>query len=304
MLLITGAAGYLGSVLVDVAVRQGIEVRAAVRDPTRARALLPEPIEIVVADLGDPAALLRAAEGCSGVLHAAGRVAGTAADLWESNVEGTRRMLDAAAAAGVQRFVQTSSSAAIMDAEGLLAEQPVGPPALTDPYSASKAAAERLVLEAAEAGLGAMIVNPTNIYGPSPRGPQSYNGLFRSAAAGEITMIVDAEVGWVLAEDVAIGQLLTLHAAEPGRRYVLCGEVASFGQVLNTFADLVGGHQVRTAPPGSTLPADADPFARRSEVYGMFPPVRVRDAGARGLGFAPCGIADGLARTAAWISSR
>jgi dihydroflavonol-4-reductase len=107
----------------------------------------------------------------------------------------------------------------------------------------------------------------------------------------------------VLAEDVAVGHLLALDGGTPGRRYVLCGEVASFGRVLNTYAELVGGRGVRTVPPGTELPADAHPFARRSEVYGMFPPVRVDDAGARALGFTPRGIAEGLARTAAWISS-
>ena len=139
MLLITGAAGYLGSVLVDVALRHGHQVRAAVRDPARARLLLPPQVEIAVADLTDPETLRHAAEGCSGVLHAAGLVAGSAEQLWESNLEGTRRMLAAAVTAGVERFVHTRS-AAVMDKDGVVAEQPVGPPVLTDPYSASKAA--------------------------------------------------------------------------------------------------------------------------------------------------------------------
>ena len=196
-------------------------------------------------------------------------------------------MLAAATAAGVERFVHTSSSAAVIDAAGLVAEQPLGPPALTDPYSTSKAAAERLVLDAAADGLPAMIVNPVGIYGPSPRGPQSYNSLLLAAARGEEAAVVDAEIGWVLAEDAAAGHLLALERGEPGRRYVLCGEVASFGRVLHGFADRVGGRRVPTLPPGSTLGPDAGTFARRSEVYGQFPPVRVDDAGARALGFRP-----------------
>lgn len=301
--MITGATGYLGSALVDALVRGGHDVRAVVRDRTRAGRLLPSGVDVAVADLADPDALGRAARGCSGVLHLAGSVGHSAAETRLANVEGTRAVLAAAVAAGVPRFVFTSSSAAVIDASGLVSEEPCAPPALTDPYSTSKAAAEELVLAAATDGLGAVIVNPVNIYGPSPRGPLSYNGLFLAAARGEVAEVVDAEVGWVLAEDAAAGHVLALEHGEPGRRYVLCGEVASFGRVLHTFADLTGGQRVRTLPPGSSLGADAGTFARRSEVYGHFPPVRVDDTGARSIGFTPRGVDEGLARTAAWIGA-
>lgn len=299
MLMVTGATGFLGSALVDVAVRSGLRVRAAVRDEVRARALLPAGVDVVVADLADVDALTDAARGCSGVLHLAGSVGHSAEETRRGNVDGTRQVLAAAVAAGVERFVYTSSSAAVIDADGLVAEEPSGRPALTDPYSTSKAEAERLVLAASD--IAAMVVNPVNIYGPSPRGPHSYNGLFLAAARGEVPAVVDATVGWVLAEDAALGHLLALERGEPGRRYVLCGEIATFGRVLHTFAGHVGGQRVEVLPPGSSLGADAGTFARRSEVYGHFPPVRVDDRGARGLGFAPRGVDDGLARTARWI---
>jgi len=200
----------------------------------------------------------------------------------------------------VPRFVHTSSSAAVIDATGLVTEVPRAAPALTDPYSTSKAAAERLVLAAVADGLDACIVNPVGIYGPSPRGPLSYNALLLDAARGAVPAVVDTRIGWVLAEDAAAGLLLAFERGEPGRRYVLCGQVASFGQVLHDFADRVGGRRVRTVAPGSDLGPDAGTFARRSEVYGKFPPVRVDDAGARALGFRPVGVAEGVARTAAW----
>jgi dihydroflavonol-4-reductase len=209
-------------------------------------------------------------------------------------------VLAAAVAAGVPRFVHTSSSAAVIDASGLVAEEPTGPPALTDPYSTSKAAAEKLVLAAAAAGLDAMIVNPVSVYGPSPRGPLSYNDLFLAAARGEVEAVVDTEIGWVLAEDAAEGHLLALEQGVRGRRYVLCGEVTSFGRVLHGFARNVGGQLVRALPRGSTLGAHAGTFARRSEVYGRIPPVRVADSGARAMGFRPRGVTEGLALTAAW----
>lgn len=110
-------------------------------------------------------------------------------------------------------------------------------------------------------------------------------------------------MGWGLAEDVAAGMLLALERGEPGRRYLLCGEAASYRRVLHAFADPAGGSRVGILPPGSAPGPGAGTFARRSEVYGGFPPVCVDDAGARALGSTPAGIDEGLARTARWLRS-
>jgi dihydroflavonol-4-reductase len=301
MLLITGATGYLGSALVEVMVRRGFPVRATVRSPERA-AVLPSEVERVPADLADEESLVRAMEGCEAVFHLAASLGATPGDTHEANVEGTRRVLSAARRAGVQRVVHTSSSAAIIAASGLVSERTTGGTALVDPYSTTKEEAERLVLDAARNGLHASIVNVTNAYGPSPLGPRSYNALLLAAVRGEAGPVVDAPVGWVLAEDVALGHLLAWERGEPGRRYLLCGEVASFSTVLNRTAELWGSpHRVQALPPGTTLPPDALPWARRSEVYGKLGPVRIDDAQARALGFQPRGIDEGLGITVDWL---
>ncbi|WP_051580748.1 NAD-dependent epimerase/dehydratase family protein [Pseudonocardia acaciae] len=302
MLLITGGTGYLGSALVELLRRRNMQVRAVVRSERRAAAL-PDGVEPVVADLADPASLRRAVSGCDAVFHLAASVGGGLEEQRRLNVAGTEAVLAAAIQAGVRRFVHTSSAAAIVGADGLVDEASGGSTAMTDPYSVTKSEAERLVL--ATRGIEAVVVNPVSIYGPSPAGPASYNALFAAAAAGEVDAVVDTDMGWVLAEDVALGHLLAYERGEPGRRYVLCGEVAGFGAVLHRYAELVGSpHRVRVLPAGSSLGAGAGTFARRSEVYGKLGPVRVRDAGARALGFAPSGLADGLARTASWLTDR
>jgi len=302
MLMVTGASGFLGSALVELAVREGRDVRAVVRDRERAAAVLPAGVDVAVADLADADGLAAAARGCSAVLHVAGALSGPLAESREVNVAGTRRVLDAAVAAGVPRFVFTSSSAAVIDDTGLVSDAPVRPPAMGDPYSVTKAEAEALVLGAtADGRIEGMVTNPTGIYGPSPLGPRSYNALLLAAARGEEPLVVDSAVGWVLAEDAAAAHLLAVDRGEPGRRHVLAGEVATFGRVLHAFADLVGGQRVPLAPPGTTLPDGASGFARRSEVYGKLPPVHVDDRGARALGFAPRGIDEGLALTVEWL---
>ena len=303
MLLVTGATGYLGAALADLLVREGHDVRATVRSPQRA-AVLPAAVERVPADLADEDALVRALQGCEGVFHLAASLGPSPEDTRASNVEGTRRVLRAAARAGVRRVVHTSSSAAIIAASGLVSERAAGDTALTDPYSTTKAEAERLVFAAAREGLDACIVNVVNAYGPSPRGPHSYNALLLAVLRGEVDAIVDARVGWVLADDVARGHLLAYERGQSGRRYILCGDVATFPTVLNRAAELWGSpHRVRALPPGTTLPPDAPLFAKRSEVYGRLGPVRVDDAQARGIGFRGRGVEEGLRLTIGWLRS-
>jgi dihydroflavonol-4-reductase len=304
MLLVTGATGYLGSALVRLLTDAGLPVRAAIRNAGRA-SVLPPQVERVFADLGDEPSLTEAMQGCDGVFHLAASLGPAPEDTRRSNVDGTARVLAAAARAGVRRVVYTSSSAAIVASSGLVSEQAPNRTALTDPYSTTKAEAEGLVFAAVAQGFDACMVNAVNIYGPSPYGPGSYNGLFLAAARGEVAEIVDAPVGWVLAEDVARGHLLAFEKGEAGRRYVLCGEVAAFGSVLHRFAELTGSpHRVTVLPPGTTLSDDAPLFARRSEVYGKLGPVHVDDAQARALGFAPRGIDEGLSLTAVWLANR
>jgi dihydroflavonol-4-reductase len=302
MLLVTGATGYVGSAVVAHLIEAGLPVRATIRSAARA-GVLPAEVERVPADLGDEESLVAAMRGCDGVFHLAASLGPLPDDTRRSNVDGTARVLAAAVEAGVRKVVYTSSSAAIVTADGLVSEQAANATALTDPYSTSKAEAEGLVFAAVAQGLDACIVNPVNIYGPSPYGPGSYNSLFLAAARGEVGEIVDAPVGWVLAEDVARLHLLAFEKGEAGRRYVACGEVAGFGRVLGRFAELTGSpHRPTVLPPGTVLPDDASLFARRSEVYGRLGAVRVDDAGARALGFAPRGIEEGLAITARWLA--
>ncbi|MHB8577496.1 MAG: NAD-dependent epimerase/dehydratase family protein [Dehalococcoidia bacterium] len=301
MYLVTGATGYLGTALVALLVQQGRPVRAVVRSPEKAL-LLPDAVERVMADLADEDSLLRAMAGCEGVFHLAASVALTPGETREANVGGTRRVLRAAVRAGVRRLVHTSSSAAIIDATGLVSERAAGGTALPDAYSQSKSEAEALVLAVAAEGFDARVVNVVAAYGPSPAGPASYNVALLAGIRGEVAALVDAHIAWVLAEDAAAGHLLAYDRGESGRRYVLSGEVAGFPAVLNRAAELWGSpHRVRALPPGSNVPADAPFFAQRTAVYGAIGKVRVDDANARALGFTGRGLEEGLALTVAWL---
>ena len=157
---------------------------------------------------------MRAMDGCESVFHLAAAVGAPGPEAHELNVGGTARVVDAVRRAGVRRLVHTSTSAAICvpDPDGpgcVVDEDAAGGTALTDPYSTTKAEAEAVVLDAVGAGgIDAVVATVVNVYGPSPRGPLSYNQLLAAAARGAVGDIVDTRVGWVLAEDVAVGQLL------------------------------------------------------------------------------------------------
>lgn len=310
MLLVTGGTGYVGAAVVAHLHANGHRVRAVVRDPSRAD-VLPAAVERVPADLADTDSLARAMDGCAGVFHLAAAVGAPGAEARELNVGGTARVVDAARRAGVGRLVHTSTSAAICTVPdtgppAVIDERSPGGTTLTDTYSTTKAEAEAVVLDAVAGGtLDAVVATVVNVYGPSPRGARSYNLLLAAAARGEVGDIVDTTVGWVLAEDVAAGQLAAFERGEAGRRYVLCGETAAFPRVLDTYCELVGSpHRVRALPPGSELGPDAPPFADRSVVYGRIGGYRVLDDGARALGIAARGVDEGLARTAQWLSDR
>ena len=306
MLLVTGATGYLGAETVALLVERGHAVRAVVRDPSRADVLPPQ-VERVAADLADAESLARAMDGCDGVFHLAAAVGAPGPEARELNVGGTERVVAAARRAGVARLVHTSTSAAVLarDEAGaaVVTEDAAPGTILTDTYSTTKADAEQVVLDAAAGGdVEAVVATVVNIYGPSPRGPQSYNILLAAAARGEVPAIVDSPVGWTLARDVAEGHLLAFERGTSGRRYLLCGEVAGFGRVLDTYCELVGSpHRVRRLAMGEDLPPDPPPFAVRSEVYGHVGGYRVEDREARALDFAPRGLDAGLAVTAGWL---
>jgi dihydroflavonol-4-reductase len=288
---------------VELLVQEGYPVRATVRSPEKA-GVLPASVEQARADLSDEDALANAMEGCEGVFHYAAALGATWEAAREANVEGTRRVLRAAQRAGVRRVVYTSSSAAIIQADGLVSENAPNATALVDPYSVTKAEAEGVIFDAVREGIDARIVNVTNAYGPSPRGPYSYNQLFLASARGNVDVIVNAQVGWVLAEDVSRGHLLAYEKGEAGKRYLLCGEVATFPTVLGRFAELWGSpHVPRVLPAGTDLGPDGPQFARRSEVYGKLGGVRLDDANARAVGWQGRGIEEGLRITVDWLKA-
>jgi nucleoside-diphosphate-sugar epimerase len=178
--LVTGATGLLGNHVVQRLQRDGWQVRALVRDATRADALSRAGITLATGDTLEPTSFARAARGCDVVFHAAAVI--TPRGGWEAfsrpNVDGTRNAI-AAAAGAEARLVHVSSVAVYGAAERYERgngggqtdeESPLAAIPEDSFYARSKRASEQLVLEAHAAGrIWATAVRPSVIYGPHDR---------------------------------------------------------------------------------------------------------------------------------------
>ncbi len=175
--LVTGATGLLGSHIAEQLVRRGRRVRALVRPGSDTRFLQSLDVELVEGDMSDGASLERACAGVSTVYHSAARVGdwGPWSEFVEITIEGTRKLLAAATAAGVQRFLHISSISAYghPNRAGLVIDEsaPLGVNLHHwSYYSRAKVAAEKLVWAAHERGdLQVTVIRPSWLYGPRDR---------------------------------------------------------------------------------------------------------------------------------------
>jgi dihydroflavonol-4-reductase len=220
--LVTGATGFIGSHLVPALLARGDDVRVTVRGGSRHD---PGPdVEKVTADITDRAAMRRAARGVERAFHVAGSVnlRMPADALLHVNAEGTRTVLGACLAAGVERVVHVSSVAAIGPARpgGALDERHVRGGPLGIPYADAKHAAEVEALRVAAQGLDVVVANPAHVLG---RGDErrSSTEVVRRFLLRRIPAYVDGGVCIVDVEDVVGGLLLCEEKGASGERYIL-----------------------------------------------------------------------------------
>jgi dihydroflavonol-4-reductase len=170
--LLTGASGFVGSAVARALLAAGWSVRVLIR-PTSDRSNLRDlSLETAIGDLTRPDSLAAPLEGCEALFHVAADYrlgAPNPAELYATNVDGTRNLLTAARRAGVGRIIYTSSVATLgIPADGSAGDEttPVTLDAMIGHYKRSKFLAEQVVLEAVADGLPAVIVNPST---PEPR---------------------------------------------------------------------------------------------------------------------------------------
>jgi dihydroflavonol-4-reductase len=268
---VTGATGFLGSHVARVLAEQGAELRLLVRPTSDPRNIIDLNADRVVGDLRDTASIEKALSGCDVVFHVAadyrlwvrGRDSN---EMYRSNVEGTRAVLEASRKQGVRRVVYTSSVATMgfisNDAAAELRsvwtlrlrsgqacegarpytstvadeQSPVGIADMIGHYKRSKFMAEQVAVEAARAGVDVVIVNPTTPIGerdikPTPTGRIVLDFLKRKFPA-----YVETGLNLVDATECARGHIQALEKGRSGERYILGGENLTLKQILDRLA--------------------------------------------------------------------
>ena len=309
--LVTGAAGFIGSHLTEALVEQGMNVRvfahynsrgdlAALKDlPSEVM----QSVELVWGDLKDADAVRRAAKGAESIFHL-GALIGipysyrNPRDVVETNVIGTLNALEAARDTEASRLVVVSSS----EVYGTAVEVPMSeshPLQGQSPYSASKIGAEKL----AESfylsyGLPVTVVRPFNTYGPRQSDRAVIPTIISQALAGgeirlgsviprrDFSFVTDTAEGLIAASrsDSAVGETINLGT----------GIDVSVSDVVLKVSELLGRELVvsaeddRVRPPGSEVGRLQADFSKARQLCGWEPKVS---------------LDEGLRRTIAWIRS-
>src|SRR5712672_3139887 len=244
-ILVTGAAGFLGCHLTRQLAARGADVRVLLRPSSNNRAIADLPLEYVTGDLRDAASLARALAGVTRVFHVAADYrlwAKRKQDIYDSNVGGTRNLLDAAKRAGVSQFIYTSTVATIA------VDRPEHPNESTDAkleemvghYKRSKWQAERLVLDSAKQGFPAIVAMPTTPVGPWDWKPTPTGKIILDFLNGKMRGYVETGLNFVGVEECAAGHLLGAEKGKVGERYLLGGENLTLKAMLDTLAKITG----------------------------------------------------------------
>jgi dihydroflavonol-4-reductase len=257
MILVTGATGHIGNVLVRKLLDQGKKVRALIwrgEDTTPLKGL---DVDQVVGDVLDPASLGPAMQGVDTVYHLAGIISimpGRNPFVWLVNVEGTRNVLEAARRAHIQRLIYTSSIHAIARApHGVMMNESLGFDQ-NNPYGEydrSKAAASLEVQKAAADGLDAVIVCPTGVIGPYDFRGSELGEVIRGASEAKTMFYVEGAYDFVDVRDVVDGMIAASERGRRGESYILSGQRLSVRYILETVREVTGKAFARIKIPFS-----------------------------------------------------
>lgn len=232
---------------------QGCRVRALVHQDERAISGLD--VEVVRADLADPASLERAFAGVDVVHHLASLIS-VRMDNWQEvhrvNVIGTRNVVDACLRSGVKRLVYAGSIHSRQHEpfdEPFDEDRPIVTESSLPPYDRSKALAELEIQKGIERGLDSVVILPSAIVGPYDFRPSLVGESLQLMQRGGLPVLTSGGYDWVDARDVAAGLMAAAEKAPAGSRYILSGHWHSIHEVAVMAGGLSGARVPRIVLP-------------------------------------------------------
>ena len=319
--LVTGATGFLGSHVTRQLVARGKSVRVLMRPSSNNRAISDLPLEYVTGDLRDAASLERAMKDVKRVFHVAADYrlwAKNPQEIYDSNVGGTKNLLAAAKAAGVEQLVYTSTVATIA------VDRPELPNEATDAkleemighYKRSKWMAEQEVLQAARGGLPAIVAMPTTPVGPWDWKPTPTGKIILDFLNGKMPGYVETGLNFVGVEECAAGHLLVSERGKIGERYLLGAENLTLKGLLDALAGITGLRAPAMKIPHGIALGVAYVESAFSRLMGREPGIPVEGVriaqhkmfvdssrAQRELGFQPGPVAAALERAVRWYQA-
>jgi nucleoside-diphosphate-sugar epimerase len=323
MILLTGANGHLGANLLRRLLADGEVVRVLLRPGSDNSSVDGLNLERAFGDLRDPASVVAATRGVTGVYHCAAQistVSGGDQELFATNVLGTRNLLRAALQNGVRRVVVSGSLSAVGHRADRPTDEsePFNPFERHLPYAFSKAAAELECLKAVAEGLDLVIAISCAILGPHDFKPSRMGQVLINHANGRLPFYVPGGFEFVAARDIVEGHVLAMRKGRSGQRYIFSTEYMTLDALFDLYRDLTGQPNPRSLPLTMMMVvAEVGEFVCRHFLPGrrlLFTPAAVRllrmgrraDIGKaqRELGYRPTSIAEAVREAHQWFVAR
>jgi nucleoside-diphosphate-sugar epimerase len=246
---VTGATGFVGSVLAKKLRQAGHEVRASVRDLRKAKDLEALGVKLFKGDVTEKESMREAMKGADGVFHVAGWYkigVKDKSDAERVNVQGTRNVLELMKELGIPKAVYTSTLAVNSDTHGRLVDESYRFTGKhLSEYDRTKAAAHEIAKEFIAKGLPLVIVMPGLIYGPGDTSTLRDNII--SFLKGQLPALPDRTAFcWAHVDDTVQGHILALEKGKPGETYIIAGEPHTTVEAFKLASQITGKPAPRT----------------------------------------------------------
>lgn len=247
MIIVTGATGHIGNVVVKQLVAQGKEVGIITHSRSPEDILAGFPVKVFQGSTTDPGFLTSVFKGAEAVIHLAAKISiqsGEYAQLYETNVVGTRNVMQSALLVKVPKVVYVSSVHALLEqpnGQVITEIVPTDANMVLGDYAKSKVLAYHEVMQAYHDGLDVSIVFPAGVIGPFDYKPSQIGQVEKNFIAGKKNYYIDGKYNYVDVRDVAKGIITALVKGQPGEGYALTGYEITVADMYKLISESIGG---------------------------------------------------------------